>query len=129
MSVLDLIGNSVRILVSDPWEFGTECGVGPFIGIIDAIRSNALIIRLLEPIAYRGGHLFTIVAQPRHAPGTLDTFVSVGNMSANLMLLRVSVENELGLNDQAKAGMVAAIGSVELVLRDGHRELGKERVF
>ena len=114
MTVLHLIGNRVRILVSDPWELGTECGIVPFIGIIVAIRDNSLIIRLVEPILYRGNHPLSILAQPRHAPGTLDELVSVGKMSANLTLLRDLVTSELELNDQAKVSMVAAIGSVEL---------------
>jgi hypothetical protein len=54
MSTTNLLNLAVSITVSDPWEFGTECGTGPFAGTITDVASDWLIIRLAVPIAYRG---------------------------------------------------------------------------
>lgn len=104
----------MRVLVSDPWEFGTECGVGPFAGIVEAARSDMLLLRLEAPIDYRGARLLSIVATPRHDPGTIDMLATAGRLAANISFLPILVTGESQLDADAKAGMVPAIGSVEL---------------
>lgn len=115
MSTSKLVGEKVRIFVSDPWEFGTECGVGPFAAVIEAIQRDLLLLRLEVPIDYRGVRLLSVVAKPRHAPGTTDPLASAGRLATNLNFIRVLVTTLSQLDDEAKAGMVAAIGSIESV--------------
>ena len=112
MSISSLIGNRVEVLVSDPWEFGTECGVGPFVAVVLSATPEILLLRLEAPIEYRGERLTSLVVTPRHAPGRTDPLVSEGQLAANLCLLQSSVATLAELTDDARVGMVAAIGSV-----------------
>jgi hypothetical protein len=113
MTALPLVGTGVRILVSDPWEFGTECGVGPFAAMILDAHTDALLLKLRVPIEYRGARLQTVVARARHAPGTIEPLTSEGHLAANFAFLRSLVTTLSQVTDDAKAGMVPAIGSIE----------------
>lgn len=112
MSVSELIGADVEILVSDPWEFGAECGVGPFGALVTGVQPEALLVRLNAPIEYRGTRLISVVVKARHASGRIDALASYGQLAANLMFLPVVVGAFSEVTDEAKVGMVAAIGSV-----------------
>jgi hypothetical protein len=113
MTASGLVGKEVQILVSDPWEFGTQCGVGPFAAVVEGADSE-LLLRLETPIPYRGVRLLSVVATPRYRADTIDSLASAGRLSANMYLLPALVTNPSDLTDQAKAGMVAAIGSIEI---------------
>jgi hypothetical protein len=113
MDTSPLVNEKVRVQVSDPWEFGTECGVGPFGAVIVAAWRDVLLLRLEKPIEYRGARLVCVVAKPRHASDTTESLASAGTLAANFSFLRTVVTTESQLDDQARAGMVPAIGSVE----------------
>lgn len=117
MNTSRLVGEKVRVLVSDPWEFGTECGVGPFVAEIAVASRDVLLLRLEVPIEHRGARLVCVVARPRHARDTTES-LAAGTLAANFSLLRTVVTTESQLNDQARAGMVPAIGSVERVVKN-----------
>ena len=59
MTASELVGKRVKILVSDPWEFGTECGVAPFAAVVLAVEADAVLLSLEAPIEYRGARLGT----------------------------------------------------------------------
>jgi hypothetical protein len=113
MNTSGLVGAKVDVLVSDPWEFGTECGVGPFPALVESANGE-LLLRLEAPIQYRGAQLLSVVAAPRHSPDSIDSLASAGRLCANMSFLRTLVTNSSELTDQAKAGMVPAIGSIEI---------------
>jgi hypothetical protein len=46
----ELVGTCVAVTISDPWEFGTECGTGPFEGIIEEISEIRMLIKLRSPL-------------------------------------------------------------------------------
>jgi hypothetical protein len=50
-----LIGRRVTLLVSDPWDFGTEHGVGPFGGTIQQVQGEVLAVSLDRDIMKRTG--------------------------------------------------------------------------
>ena len=54
MTLTSLLNRPVAVLVSDPWEFGVQCGIGPFVGTVVGATSELLIVRLSEPILYTG---------------------------------------------------------------------------
>jgi len=112
MSISGLIGNRVEIRVSDPWEFGTECGIGPFPAMVTSVEPAALLLHLETPIRYRGVELLSVRVMPRHAPGTIERLVSEGRLAANLSFLRVEAGTLADVADDAKAGMVPAIGTI-----------------
>jgi hypothetical protein len=114
MKASQLVGKHVQILVSDPWEFGTECGVGPFAAVVTSAENDALLLSLEVPIDYHGARLKTVVATPRHAPGKVEPLLSKGSLATNLAFLLTSPTAFADVTNDAKAGMVAAIGNVDL---------------
>jgi hypothetical protein len=113
MSASQFVGKRVQILVSDPWEFGTECGVGPFAAVITAAKPDVLLLTLEVPIEYQGARLKTVVARPHFVSGEIVSLTSEGHLDANFAILRVSVATLSEVTDDAETGMVSAIGSLE----------------
>lgn len=112
MSAPNLINLSVEILVSDPWDFGTECGVGPFSGIIINATAEKLVIRLSKPISYSGKTLHTAAASPRHV-GDSPEAVTTKRLSANFMLLPQKIDSVSQLQPEVTKDGVAVVGTVE----------------
>ena len=100
-------------LVFEPSQSG-KCGVGPFVGTINDVELDMLVIGLRDPISYEHNELLTIIAKPRHAPGTLDALTAGRRLSANLTLLRSTLTSATELNDDTRSGCVAGIGTVEI---------------
>lgn len=112
MSTHNLLNLSVEILVSEPWEFGTECGVGPFGGIIIDATAEKLLVQLSKPISYSGKTLHTVAARPRHVGDTPEA-VTTKRLSANFMLLPQQVDSVAKLQPDVTRDGVAAIGTIE----------------
>jgi len=53
LTVSELIGKRVEFLVSDPWELGTECGVGPFAAVVISALSEGLLLQLGARIEFK----------------------------------------------------------------------------
>lgn len=112
MSTASLLNLAVSVTVSDPWEFGTECGTGPFGGIITDVSSDRLIVRLSAPITYCGKSLRTVVARPRHA-NDLPSTVGSRPLVANLILLPLDLQAAAQISPGTTRDGVAAVGTVE----------------
>ncbi len=76
-----LIGMRVRFTVSDPWEFGTEHGTGPFLATIvgdnlttrNSHGDQGVLLQLAVPLVFQNTNCEYFVAQPRHTGDTLAT--------------------------------------------------------
>lgn len=112
MNTENLLNLSVAIVVSDPWEFGSECGIGPFTGTVTDTTPEKLVIRLSAPIHYRGKTLKTVVAQTRHAGDELQ-MIMINALSANLMLLPLDIRLASELQPSLTKDGVVTIGTVE----------------
>lgn len=70
---LSLVGLPVKITVSEPWEFGTMHGTGPFAGQVLLVGSDpnrsekrtAALVRLDKPLIFENVTCEFFVAQPR----------------------------------------------------------------
>jgi hypothetical protein len=86
-----LEGSAVSIVVSDPWEFGTEHGTGPFEATIVLIepdpnppgRDPAALIQLRTALKFAGTSCEYFVAQPRHEGTSLGDLFH-GPLNCNL---------------------------------------------
>ena len=103
---------AVVVFVSDPWEFGTECGTGPFQGIVADVTDENVLIRLGRPINYQGHEFRTVVAWPRHA-GDSPRVIVARLMPANLVLLTQEISVAPRMVEHLPADGVAVVGSVE----------------
>lgn len=82
-----LIGTDVGVLVSDPWEFCSAHGNGPFGANVVDVGSNewepgtdALLIRLKSPVAYRGTQCEFFIVSARHQGADLAAVASGGSV-------------------------------------------------
>jgi hypothetical protein len=113
MSMLVRVGHRATVYVSDPWEFGTRCGVGPFEAVVEDIRPDMLLLTLDGPLQY-DGPVYSVVARPRYA-GAIDTwFGDTNEMAANLILLRERIQALNDISNSAWKDALVALGSVRL---------------
>jgi len=112
MSPSSLTNLPVALVVSDPWEFGTECGTGPFLGTVADASADLLVIRLASPITYRGRRLFGAIARPRHV-GEQATSVAFKPLLANLLLIPAALAAVAEVTPVATKDGVPVIGTVE----------------
>ena len=112
MSTTSLVNLRVAILVSDPWDFGTEHGTGPFVGTVLDVTDERLVIQLSDPIAHGGKMLCTAVAMARHV-GDAVTAVAKRTLAVNLVLLPVEITHASELAPDLMRDGVNVIGSVE----------------
>ncbi len=102
----------VSLVVSDPWEFGTECGTGPFLGTITDASADSLVIRLATPIVYKGRTLRSAVAKPRHV-GDQPSSVAFKPLFANVILTHVAISVVADIGADTTKDGVLVIGTVE----------------
>lgn len=72
MAIADLSGTRLRVIVSEPWEFVTAHGAGPFRGTILQTGPNewspgteAILLQLKGPLIYEGVTCEYFIACPR----------------------------------------------------------------
>jgi hypothetical protein len=104
-----LVNSIVDLSVSDPWEFGTECGEGPFRGRVVDVAEGALAVRLEAPLQYRGKTLVAAIVRPRHGGESTEVLKQTRRLVANFLFLTRDVSS-LGALRRSEDG-VAAIGS------------------
>ena len=107
-----LPNREVVVMVSDPWQFGTECGTGPFVGDVVDETADTVVIAMRQSIDYQGKCLRTIVARPRHESDTVQA-LCVRAMPANLMLLPIEIRRASDLGPASTENGVMALGTVE----------------
>jgi hypothetical protein len=114
MTSSDLLKTKVTLMISDPWDFGTECGVGPFNGEFADLDRDRMLVRLERPIKYSNRIFKSALCHVRHEGISTDNLRERTRVSVNITLLS---EDFTSLNkvDQAvfKEGF-GAIGTIEL---------------
>jgi len=97
-------GMTVEIIVSDPWDFGTAHGAGPFKACLTcaasdpnrAMKGTAAVFKLEETRMFRDVKCEYFVAQTRHEGSDLER-LSVGE-PVNCNLICIPVERALSDN-------------------------------
>jgi len=108
MTTTNLLNIAVAISVSDPWEFGTHCGVGPFPGRVVEQRPDVVAVKLDLPLSYAGKRLTSVVIRARHLSDSLAALGKGKELAANFLF---TSNDNVSLVQGAETG-VAAIGSV-----------------
>ena len=112
MSTRRLLGRMVDLSVSDPWEFGTECGPGPFSGRVTDAAADALTARLELPPKLQGRELVAVVVRPRYTGESMDLLVRSRQLVANVLFLTRESSSLAGVHSVEHG--VAAVGSVKI---------------
>ena len=109
----DLTNQRVALSISDPWDFGTECGTGPFTGTIARIDDEQFVVQLDHPISYRGRVLRIGVVRARHIGERIGS-VRSRTLAANILLLPLSLAEMTPSADTQRG--VSVVGSAERVM-------------
>lgn len=103
-------GDRTSLVPTDPWEFVTSTGSGPFGGTVtnvDSAERETIVIRLDNPIHYEGVEAHFIEASTRHVGDKFESLFG-GTVFCNVMSLTneegrtgflaqpISFENRLG---------------------------------
>ena len=103
---------AVELAVSDPWEFGTECGDKPIRGTLTGANASLLVVRLASPLNYQGLRLVGAIVRPRHVGESTDVLAATGELMANFLFVPREISSLADIRP-AEPG-VAAIGRVRV---------------
>jgi hypothetical protein len=109
MSANPLLDSILDLMVSDPWEFGTECGTAPFSASVTDASQDALLVHLEKSLRYQGKKLVCVLVRPRHAGDSVNTLIQSRKLMANFLFLAREVSSLAGLRESEDG--IAAIGS------------------
>lgn len=91
MELEKLVGTRVTLMVSDPWEFGTEVGSGPFYGVVERTKESDLLISLQKHLLFRSVGYSHMLASPRHVGTGFDRLATGTQVPASLVLITKAV--------------------------------------
>jgi hypothetical protein len=110
MSTTTAKTRAVDVWISDPWEFGTECGEGPFGAVITDQTTNEFLLRLEVPLLYQGRQLTNAIARPRHTGDNVAMLSLSARLDVGLLFVERSMQSLSDVSN--KESGVPAIGSV-----------------
>ena len=84
MVQIEASGRKVLFGVSDPWDFGTQYGTGPFPGEIIATTNEAWLLKLPEPIRYQNTEFSYLVVTARHVGTSLSEVSKTSAVPVNM---------------------------------------------
>jgi len=113
MSSKYLIDSIVSLVVSDPWEFNTECGTGPFEGTIKDKDNGKIIISLHKTISYRGTNYSVCICTPRHQGKDISDILNGERIATNMMLIETKKVSFWDINRQSQYKTQGVIGTIE----------------
>lgn len=109
----NLKGSRVALVISDPWEFGSECGTGPFEGNIKDEDSGKALVRFDKAISYGGTNFSLCICSPRHQGKDISDILNGEKIAANMMLISAKVESLSDVDQQSQYKTQAIIGTIE----------------
>ncbi len=91
MTAATMVGTDITILVSEPWEFCSVNGAGPFLATVLAVGPNhwyptgqAILLRLRSPVTYKGAACEYFIASPRYEGGDLQKLATGTDVDCGL---------------------------------------------
>lgn len=103
-------GKPVAITISDPWEFGTACGTGPFHGQVSDVSDGRVLIVFDKPIPYGSDLLTAAICKSRYAK-SLES-IQDAPLAVNVTLLITMAKELISVTNEEFRGGYAAIGSL-----------------
>jgi hypothetical protein len=118
-----LPGDAVQLTLSDPWDFVTSCGSGPFRGKVLRFFQvgdlEQLLVEMSSDIAFGGRRCQHIVIKPRHCGHSLleaDPLTPVPCNATGLSRAQATSENPFEFHPHQ--ALLRLIGSLSRVRQD-----------
>jgi hypothetical protein len=120
---IGIIGSRVAILVSDPWDFVTINGAGPFMSTLlrigpdpDVGGHEAALLQLETPLVYEGVSCEYFIASPRHERDDLSSLASGAEVLCGLTCIPADRANSANPFDlswwRGGVGLIATVRKV-----------------
>jgi hypothetical protein len=107
-----LLRKRVALEISDPWDFGTECGTGAFYGLISDADDKSVLVVLEDSIEYAKRVYTRAMCDVRHeGVSTVDLWQRVF-IPVNVLLLTASADRFADITREDLKIAMAAIGSL-----------------
>jgi hypothetical protein len=117
-----LVGRRLEVVVSDPWEFGTQHGDHPRLAVVVRAgvtangyggEADALLLRWLEPVVFQGVKCEFFVATARHEAHGLDELERGRNLPVSIIRISsAQAASDAPLDLSWWRGGVALLGDV-----------------
>ncbi len=85
MEKVNVIGRTLILFVSDPWEFGTDHGCGPFESVVVGQSEHVLLLKPNAPFTYSGEMWEFLAATPRHADAGINALTQISKIEVNVI--------------------------------------------
>lgn len=108
-----LIDSRISFIISDPWEFGTECGTDPFFGVTKDVDGEKVLILLEKEISYRGVNYYVCISTPRHQGKDIADILNGEIVPANMILISTNVTSFYEIKKHGQGKTQAVIGTIE----------------
>ena len=109
-----LQNKKVHVRISDPWELGELIQWKALEATIVNVESDNILIKLLNPFAYKGNHCEFFVVTPRHEGDHLEKLRNGKSLFCGLTRITSEQANANNPFDlQSWRGGVVAIGNID----------------
>ena len=111
----DLVNEHLALTISDPWDFVTQNGGGPFDVIVARVSaaSKRLLVRATRPLAHEGANHVHFVASPRHVGADWSALSHPDGLLVNLTAVSdVHAASDDPLDMSAWRGGLVLIGTL-----------------
>ena len=113
MSGRDLIDSKVALVGSDPWEFVSECGAGPFQGNIKDEKSGKVLVCFNRTLLYDGIDYSVCICSARHHGKDVLNILNGEKIPVNIMLISGNVTSLTQIDQRGQHKTQAIIGTIE----------------
>jgi hypothetical protein len=107
-----LLGKRVALEISDPWDFGTEVGTGPFFGLISDAVNERVLVGLEDSLEYMNQAYTRVICEVRHEGVTAAELEHGARLHVNMTLLTAKPEKLIDIKTEDLRTATAAIGSL-----------------
>ncbi len=116
MAIKDPARARVEVFITDPWDFGSKNGVGPFYGNVVDSDEKKILIRLDKPLGYSDTEYVYLLGEKRHEGDSIGA-MSGEAIPMNFVLLEGPSLNRLSdiTADRFKRGS-AVVGTAQLTV-------------
>ncbi|MBI4212248.1 MAG: hypothetical protein HY540_06385 [Deltaproteobacteria bacterium] len=104
-------GKRTTLMISDPWDFVTKCGAGPFWGQSQDVDGNKVLIHLVESVTYANLTYQSAICSLRHKESLLKNGETIA-MNMVLLPCRPTKLHDVSNNEFRKG--LAVIGSLKV---------------